>query len=52
MPVDTKNFHTLDPDYAKYPGLADYLLQSAKRSMNELFRRGITVNGKKIKFKE
>lgn len=51
-PLAERNFHFLDPDYAKYRSLADYVRQSAMRAMDELFRLGTSVNGKKIKLKK
>lgn len=48
-PIDEKNFHALDPDYARFQSLGEYVLESAKRAIDEVLRLGLSVNGKKIK---
>ncbi len=52
MPLDEKNFRALDPYYEKYTNLGDYVMESSKRAINEAFKLGFSVNGKKIKFQE
>jgi hypothetical protein len=50
--IDPKKFYVLSPDFEKYDNLSDFIVESAKRAINEAFTHGFTVNGKKIKFQD
>jgi Immunity protein 9 len=49
-PLDAAKYWTLSVDYAKYESLKDFILESAKRGIDEAFKQGITVDGKKIQY--
>ena len=45
-----KLFHILETDFLKYDNLTDYIYESVIRAIDEIFKQGFTVNGKKIKY--
>ena len=40
----------LKTDYATSECLADYVTDAVKRAIDEVFKRGVSVNGRKIKY--
>jgi hypothetical protein len=47
--IDGK-WHLLETDFSKFNNLNDYIYDAAIRGIDETFKQGITVNGKKIKY--
>jgi len=45
----SKNF-IIETDFSKYNNLRDYVYESVIRCIEESFKQGFTVNGKKIKY--
>ena len=43
-------WHVLETDFTKFESLADYIIDAVKRCIDEAFKRGVSVNGKKIKY--
>jgi Immunity protein 9 len=43
-------WHFLDTDYTKFDNLTDYVFDAVIRCIDEAFKQGVTVNGKKIKY--
>ncbi len=46
-----KNFIVLEPNFDKYNSLIEYTTDAIKRAIDEALRFGLTVNGKKLKYK-
>ncbi|MGL4234039.1 MAG: Imm9 family immunity protein [Casimicrobium sp.] len=49
-PLDATKFWTLPVEYSKYESLQEFILESAKRGIDEAFKQGVAVSGKKIKY--
>ncbi|MHC5310654.1 Imm9 family immunity protein [Myroides sp. LJL116] len=52
MPINDKNFHSLNPNFEQYSSLYDYILTSSRKAINLAFTQGFTCNGKKIILKK
>jgi Immunity protein 9 len=50
LEIKPEKFHVLEPNFADYSNLDDYVLASGKRGIDEAFKQGITVDGKKIRY--
>ena len=50
LPLNEKNFYKLKLNFDNYNDLYDYILESSKDAIDLAFTKGITCNGKKIKF--
>lgn len=44
-----KNFFVVFPNFENYHSLENYLIDSARRTIDEVLKRGITFNGEKLK---
>lgn len=49
---DPRHFWTLHVNYDEYNNMRDFIVDSAKRGIDEAFKHGITVIGKKIKYRD
>lgn len=47
---DSNKCFILETDFSKYENLKDYVYESVIRCIDESFKQGFTVNGKKIKY--
>ncbi len=52
LPLNDKNFYIIEPNYANYANLFQYILESSKQAIDLAFCKGLTCNGKKIKFQK
>jgi Immunity protein 9 len=46
----TGKWHLLQTDFTKFENLENYIYDAVVRGIDETFKQGITVNGKKIKY--
>ena len=51
-PLNDKNFYILKFNFENYNNLHEYILESSKLAIDLAFTKGITCNGKKIKFQK
>ena len=51
-PLNDKNFYILKFNFENYNNLYEYILESSKLAIDLAFTKGITCNGKKIKFQK
>lgn len=49
--MNEKNWHLISPNFDDYKNLDEYIISASKRGIDEAFRVGITVDGKKLKRK-
>ena len=49
--MNEKNWHLISPKFDDYENLEEYIISASKRGIDEAFRVGITVDGKKLKYK-
>jgi hypothetical protein len=49
--INEKSCHLIAPNYSEYGSLVEYIIGTAKRAIDEALRVGLTVNGKKLKYK-
>jgi hypothetical protein len=45
------NWYLLETDFSKFSNINDYIYDAFIRGIDEAFKQGITVNGKKIKYR-
>ena len=50
LPLNEKSFYKLKSNLENYNNLYEYILESSKGAIDLAFTKGITCNGKKIKF--
>ena len=51
-PLSDKSFYSLEFNFEDYNSLYEYILNSSKHAIDLAFIKGITCNGKKIKFQK
>ena len=51
-PLSDKSFYSLEFNFEDYNSLYEYILDSSKHAIDLAFIKGITCNGKKIKFQK